>query len=109
MELGAHYVVIVPSQYTNASATLPVPDADGLIVRSAEDPGILLMEHSGPDVIQMTQQGEDASSLLVVPNLDLVIVAAGNEQRLLIVETYATHGSVVLVEFVEQSAHPVVP
>lgn len=109
MELGAHYVVIVPGQHANASATLPVPDSDGLIVRSAEDPGILLMEHSGPDVIEMTQQGEDASTLLVVPNLDLVIVAPGNEQRLLIVETYATYRSVVLVEFVEQGAHTIVP
>lgn len=109
MELGAHYVMIVSGQYTDASAALPVPDPYGLIVRCTEDPGILLMKHCGSDVVQVTQQREDTSSLLVVPDFDLVIVTAGDEQRLLIVEAYASDRPVVLVEFVEQSAHTVVP
>lgn len=101
--------MIVSRQHEDASATLPVPDTDGLIVRRAEDPRIFVMEHGGPDVIQVTDKREDTPSLFVVPNFDLVIVAAGNEQRLLIVEAYAAHGTVVLVELIEQGAHTVIP
>lgn len=54
VELGTHYVMIMPGQYADTSATLPVPDPYGLVVRRAEDPGILLMEHRGPDVVQVT-------------------------------------------------------
>lgn len=109
MKLCAHHVVIVSSYYANARTALPVPDPDGLVVGSTENPRILVMEHSGSDVVQVTEQGEDAPSLLVVPHFDFVIIAAGNEQRLLIVKTYTPNGPVVLVELVEQGAHTIVP
>lgn len=53
----------------NAGATLPVPDTNGLIIWTANNPGMLVVEESGPDVIEMSQHGKQALSLLVVPNL----------------------------------------
>ena len=41
--------------------------------------------------------------------LDLVIIAARNEQRLLIMEAYSSHGTFVLFELFEQCAHTIVP
>lgn len=41
--------------------------------------------------------------------LDFEVVAARHKQRLLIVEANATHGPVMLVELLQQSAHAVVP
>ena len=42
-------------------------------------------------------------------HLDLVVVAAGDEERLLLVEADAADGALVLVELLEEGAHPVVP
>lgn len=40
VEGGAHDVVVVARQYRDAGARLPVPDADGLVVRRGDDPGV---------------------------------------------------------------------
>ena len=70
MELGAHHVVVVARQDGDTLPALPVPDPDRLVVTGGEDPGVLVVEHRGPDVVQVAQQGEDAASLLVVPHLE---------------------------------------
>lgn len=41
----------------------------------------------------MAQQGEEAAPLLVVPHLDLVVVAAADKQGLGGVEVHAAHGA----------------
>lgn len=41
-----------------------------------------LVEEGCSDVVKMAQQSEQASLLLVVPNLNLVIVTPGHKQRL---------------------------
>ena len=41
--------------------------------------------------------------------LDFVVVATGDEQRLLVVEVNSSDGALVVVEFLQQSAHSVVP
>lgn len=109
VECGAHYIVIVTSQNTDACPALPVPDPYGLIVGRGNYPRVLVVEHSGSDVIQMAQQGENATFLLVVPYLDFVIVSARHEQGLLVVETYSAYGAVVFVEFFKQCAHAIIP
>ena len=86
MELGAHDVVVVASQDADAVSRLPVPDADGLIVRGADNPRILVVEKRGAYVVQMAEEREQALALLVVPDFDLVIVTARDEQRPLTVE-----------------------
>jgi hypothetical protein len=39
----------------NTSHRLPVPDPNRLIIRTAQNPGELVMEGCGPDGIQMIQ------------------------------------------------------
>lgn len=68
-----------------------------------------MMKHCGPDVIQVSQKSKDTSPLFIVPNFNLIIISARNKQRLLIMETYSSNGSVVFIEFVEQGAHAVIP
>jgi len=46
---------------------------------------------------------------LVIPDLNLVIVTSGHEERLRGVKVDAPDGPVVLVEAVEEGAHAVVP
>lgn len=58
MESSAHDVVIMSGQYGNTASRLPVPDSDGLIIRSWDDPRVLVMKLPGDnnfDVILMTQ------------------------------------------------------
>ena len=70
MEHAAHDVVVVPCEDGDAVSALPVPDADGLVVGGGEDPGVLVVEHRRPDVVQVAHQVEQAALLLVVPHLE---------------------------------------
>lgn len=68
-----------------------------------------MMEEHGADIIQMSVQGEEASSRLIGPDLDFVIVATGHEKRLGLMKVDATDRAVVLFESINQSAHTIVP
>jgi len=60
--------VVVAGEDRETGAVLEVPKAEGLIVGRRQDPGILRgigMELDGSDVIQMAQEGEEASSELL--------------------------------------------
>eukprot|EP00965_Chrysotila_dentata_P212747 6187225-Pleurochrysis_carterae.AAC.3 len=83
VELRAHDVVVVPGEHRDAAARLPVPDADRLVVGGRDNPRVL--------------------------DVELDLVAAGDEERLHLVEADTAHRPVVLVEAVEQRAHAVVP
>lgn len=69
MKLGTHYIVVMSSKYTDACTALPVPDADCLVIWCTQNPWIFMMKHCSADVIQMTKQCEDASSLFIIPHL----------------------------------------
>lgn len=69
MELGTHYIVVMSSKYTDACTALPVPDTDCLVIWRTQDPWIFMMKHCSANVIQMTEQRKDASSLFVIPHL----------------------------------------
>ena len=71
VELSRHDVVVVTGEDGDGGTGLPVPNADCLVVRGGHDPWVLPVEEGRPDVIQVSQQGEQASTLLVVPNFDL--------------------------------------
>lgn len=109
VELGTHYIVIVPGQNTDARSRLPIPNPDRLIIGRTQDPRILMMEHRRADVIQMPQQREDAPPLLVVPHLDLEVVSAGNEKWLLAVECNSPNRSVMFIELFDQRTDAIVP
>ena len=109
VELGAHHVVVVPGQDRDAVPALPVPDADGLVVAGGQDPWVLVVEHRRSDVVKMAQKGENATPLFIVPHFDLVVVTTAYKKRLNFVEVDSPHRSVVLVELVQECAHPIVP
>ena len=58
---------------------------------------------------EVSEQREEAAAKLVVPHLDFVIITAGHEQRLRLVEVNAAHGPIVLLKPFQQSAHAVIP
>lgn len=68
-----------------------------------------LMEGDCPNVVQVPQQREETPPQLIVPHFDLVVVSAGHKQRLRAVEVNPTHGTIVLVEAIDQRSHAVVP
>lgn len=67
------------------------------------------MEEDCADVVKMAIEGEQTSSCLVVPDLDLVVIAARNEQRLCLVEVDSSNWAVVLFKSVDQGSHAIVP
>jgi hypothetical protein len=56
------------------------------------------MEEDGSNIIEMAIEGEKASSGLVRPDFDLVIVTARDEKRLCLVEVDTTDGTIMLLE-----------
>ena len=68
-----------------------------------------MVEHDGADVVQVAQQGEETAAQLVVPHLDLVVIAARHKEGLRVVEVHAAHGALVLLVLFQQRAHAVVP
>lgn len=67
------------------------------------------MEEDGSNIVEMPIEGEQTTSTLVRPDLDLVIVAARNEQGLCSVKVDSSDGAVVFLEPVNERAHSVVP
>ncbi len=67
------------------------------------------MELNCTNIIQVAQQCKEASSEFVVPNLNFVIISTGNDERFVEVKVYATDGSVVFFEAVDDSAYAVIP
>jgi len=53
---------------------LPVPDADGLVVAGADNPGVLVVELDDADVVEVSEESEEAHVELVVSYLNLVII-----------------------------------
>jgi len=57
-----------------------------------------MMEEDSSNIIEMAIEGEKASSGLVRPDFDLVIVTARDEKRLCLMEVDTTDGTIVLLE-----------
>mmetsp|Transcript_35164 Transcript_35164/g.101267 ORF Transcript_35164/g.101267 Transcript_35164/m.101267 type:complete len:220 (-) Transcript_35164:378-1037(-) len=53
MEVRAHHVVVVTREHRDARARLPVPNPDGLVVRCAENPRVLVVELHCADVVEV--------------------------------------------------------
>lgn len=68
-----------------------------------------MMEENCSDVVEMSVESEEASSRLVGPDLDLVVVAARDEEGLSSVEVDAANRAVVLLKSVNQGTHAVIP
>lgn len=90
-------------------AILPVPDANGLVVRGRNDPGKLVVEEDGADIVEMAIEGEEAATSLKRPDLDLVVITTRHEEGLRLVEVDASYRTIVFFEPINQGAHTVVP
>ena len=78
--------------------------------------GRVRLELDRADVFQVAKEGEKATLELVVPHLDLVVVAAGHDKRLVEVDggggeekVHPPHRTVVLLEPVYHGRDAVVP
>lgn len=67
------------------------------------------MKKHRADIIQMSIESKEASPGLVRPDLDLVVVASRNEQRLGFMEIDTSDRPIVLFEAVNQGSHTVIP
>lgn len=68
-----------------------------------------MMEENGSNIIKMAVQRKEASSSLVRPDFNLVIIAAGYEEWLCFVKVDTTDWAIVLFESIYQRAHPIIP
>ena len=68
-----------------------------------------MVEEDGPNVIQVAIEGEETSSALIRPDLDLVVVPTRYEQRLCLMEVYASNGPIMLLEPIYQGSHAIIP
>ena len=83
-----------------------------MIVGCTQYPGELTgigVKLDGSDVVQVPQQGEQATAEFVIPNFDFVVIAAGDDQWFEEVEVDTADGSVVFFEAVDYGAYAVVP
>ena len=72
---------------------LPIPDPDRLVVRGTQNPRVLMVELHCTNVVQMPKQCEQAPPQLIVPDLDLVVIATRDKKWLRSVETDAAYGT----------------
>ena len=68
-----------------------------------------MMEENGPDIVQMAIEGEETSSRLMRPDLDLVIVSSRHKERLSLVEVDSSYRAIMLLKTIDQSAHTIIP
>lgn len=68
-----------------------------------------MVEKNRPNVVQVAIEGEEAAACGERPNLDLVVVSSGYEQRLGAVKVDAADGAVMLLKPIYQGAHAIVP
>lgn len=59
-----------------------------------------MVEEDGADIVEMAVEGEEAAASLERPDLDLVVVTTGNEERLCLVEIDTSYGAIVFFKAV---------
>ncbi len=68
-----------------------------------------MVEKHRSDIIQMSIECEKASSALVGPDLNLIVVPPRHEQGLRFVEINASYRPIVLLKPINKGAHAIVP
>jgi hypothetical protein len=68
-----------------------------------------MVKEDGPNVVKMAVQGEQTASRLIRPDLNLVVVATGHEERLGLVEIDTANGAIMLLKSVDEGSHSVIP
>ena len=67
------------------------------------------MEKDGSNIIKMSIQCEQTAAGLVRPHLNLVVIAARDEEGLSLVKIDTSNRSVVLLESIDQRSHSIIP
>jgi hypothetical protein len=67
------------------------------------------MKLNSSNVIQVTQEGEETTTELVVPHLDLVVVSTRHDERLVEMKVHTAYRAIVFLEAINDSSHAVVP
>mmetsp|Transcript_7624 Transcript_7624/g.18433 ORF Transcript_7624/g.18433 Transcript_7624/m.18433 type:complete len:242 (+) Transcript_7624:3479-4204(+) len=112
MEGRTHHIVVVTRQDAQTGTFVEIPQSQGLIVTGGQNPRKLRrigVELDRANVIEMPQQREKASSQLVIPDLDFVIVTSANDQRFGFVKINSSNRSVVLFESIDDGTNSVIP
>lgn len=68
-----------------------------------------MVEEYSAHIVEMAVQSKQAATGLERPDLDLVVVTSGYEQRLRLVEVDTSHRTIVLFKAINQGAHTVIP
>lgn len=68
-----------------------------------------MVEEHRSHIIQMTVQSEEASSGLITPHLDLIVVTSGHKQGLGPMEINTPNRTVMFFETINECAHAIVP
>lgn len=68
-----------------------------------------MVKENGPHIVQMPIQREQTSPCLVRPDLDLVVIAARDEEGLCLVEIDSSNWAIMFFESVNERPHAVVP
>lgn len=68
-----------------------------------------MMEEDSSNVIKMAIQRKEASSSLVRPDFNLVVIAAGYEEWLCFMKVDAANWAIVFLKSIYQRAHPIIP
>lgn len=68
-----------------------------------------VVEEDGSHIVQMTIQGKHASSRLVVPHLNAVVVSTAHQQRLCGVKVDSSYRTIMLLQPIIDGACLVIP
>ncbi len=79
MELGTHHIMTMPGNNIDTRPTLIVPNPHSLIITRGQNPRQLVVEVGCTNVVDMAFEGEEATLLFIVPDLDETVVPAGDE------------------------------
>ena len=82
MPHGRHDVVGVTGEDGETGAGLPVPYAEGLVVRGREDPWELVVKKDGANVVEVSVEGKETFLEFPVPYFNFVVVAARDKEGL---------------------------
>jgi hypothetical protein len=101
--------MIVTGQNGQAGTALVVPETQRLVITSAQNPRVRVVELDRTDIIQMTKEGKETTAEFVIPDFDFVIVTTRDQQTFRNVKIHTPDRSIVFFESVNHRSNAVIP